>query len=66
MKYTIELVKTVELIVEAPSEAAAEKAASDRLEDDIIWDMASQDAYVFAYSGKTDADFSVDADGNEL
>ena len=66
MKYTIELVRTVEFIVEAPSEEVAEKVASDCLEDEILWDGATHDAYVHAYSGRNGADFEVNEAGEVL
>lgn len=66
MKYTIELVRTVEFIVEAPSEEVAEKVASDCLEDEILWDGAAQDAYVHSYSGRNGADFEVNEDGEVI
>jgi len=66
MKFTISLERTVELIVEAPNEEAAEKAAKLYMDDDLMWWEASEWISVYEYSGPKDADCTVDENGQDV
>ena len=66
MKVTISLERTVELIVEAPNEEAAEKAAKLFMDDDLMWWEAAEETFVYEYKGPRDADCTVDENGQDV
>jgi hypothetical protein len=66
MKFSIELERTVELIVEAPNEEAAKKAAQLYMDDDLMWWDATEDAFVYEYEGPNAADCTVDENGQDV
>lgn len=63
MKFTIELERSIELIVEAPNEDAAEEVARLYMDDDLLWLDATEETYVYEYKGSNAADCTVDENG---
>lgn len=66
MKYRIELVRSVEYLIEAPSEEAAEIAADEAAEDELTWLGALEEAFVSEYGGRRTVDWKVDEDGKKI
>ena len=66
MKYRIELVRSVDYLIEAPNEEAANIAANEAAEDELTWLGALEEVFVSEYGGRRKADWKVDEDGNEI
>jgi len=66
MKYRIELVRSVDYLIEAPSEEAAEIAADEANKDELTWMGAQEEVFVSEYGGQQKADWKVDEDGKEI
>ena len=66
MKYRIELVRSVDYLIEAPSEEAAEIVADEAAKDELTWLSAQEEAFVSEYGGWRTVDWKVDEDGKEI
>ena len=66
MKYSIELVRSVDYLIEAPSEEAANIAANEAAEDELIWFGVQEEVFVSEYGGWRTVDWKVDEDGKEI
>ena len=66
MKYRIELVRSVNYLIEAPNEEAADIAADEATKDELTWLGAQKEVFVSEYGGWRTADWKVDEDGKEI
>lgn len=66
MKYRIELVRSVDYLIEAPSEEAANIAANDEVKNELTWLGAQAEVFVSEYRGQEEVHWKVDEDGKEI